>query len=702
MAARCVAMFWLVACWAGCIALPDYGDEGQPCFGNGTCKTGLECIEDICVGCLPQCEDRCSPASDGCGGSCPADCPSGSYCTGSHCLPCDTNEHCGAECQDCTESTGICFENECCYPDCTNRECGTDGCDGTCGNCLSGQSCIITTGQCFQNDPPQIIWDDIGGRQLDAGTHQVAISVSFSEPVSGLGTGGVTIDGGAFLSGFTTQDAVTWTFQAVGLRNTASFSIEFNEGIQDEFGAPLQTAIRDFTVADGLKLYVVPNGNGSGATPGDPTNMVNAIVTATAGTDILVAQGTYTTFIEMVPGVSLFCGFSSNFQQRNPQAYTTTIDQVTLYATASVLNSEGVTRRIIDGCVLKTSYTNEPSVVVDIGNGANPVISQCRIINKDAPKSIGIRLRNSGASILNNNLENDASLETTEYTGMLISEADNPQIFGNWVDAGSGPGPSTCISTTLSDGLILENILFGGGGAGPGSTHPSVGLRVEQGSPSIVNNLIHAGANREHTSGISCGSGSALISHNTVFAGEGSLQSIAIEIQDDQSSPVIVNNILFGDDTGICIREQGATADPSSCQNNFVFGCSEGLYFNEGSFTLLTASDIDNLDGEDIQDGVCTPGADCEHSRYGGNLASIDLADILFEDPSGLDSDMSTLEDNDWRLKTIDPDIIGGGKSTFGNDCGSQENATSCGDVIMDLDSNWRTTPVTPGAYEQD
>jgi len=537
---------------------------------------------------------------------------------------------------------------------------------------------------------------------LDAGTHQAAFSVRFSEPISGLGTGGVTIDGGAFLSGFTTQDAVTWTFEAVALRNTTTFRIEFNESIQDEFGAPLQTTTRDFSVIDGPAMYVIPNGSGSGADPGDPTNLINAIVTASAGTDILVAQGTYNTFIEMQAGVSLFCGFSSNFQQRDPKTYLTTIDQVTLYATASVLNPEGSTRRIIDGCTIKSSYTNEPSIVIDIAGGANPIISQCRIVTGDAPKSFGFRVRNSGALILNNRLESNANLETTEYTGILLSEADNPQIFGNRVDAGSGPGPSTCISATLGDGRIWENILFGGGGAGPGSTHPSIGIHVEQGSPSIINNLIHAGTNREKTSGISCGSGSALISHNTVYAGEESSQSSALEILDENASPVVVNNVLFGGDMGICIREQGATADPSSCQNNFIFGCSEGLYMDEGTSPLLTTADIDNLDGEDIQDGICTPGSDCEHSRFGGNLTTTDLAASVFENTTGIDLDMGTMDDNNWRLKTDNPDIIGGGKSTFGDDCGSQENALPCGGVIMDLSGEWRTTPVTPGAYERD
>lgn len=62
--------------------------------------------------CEPSCSDR-ECGSDGCGGSC-------GECDADH------------ECED-----GI-FE---CVPDCWGRECGDDGCGGSCGDCASFESC---------------------------------------------------------------------------------------------------------------------------------------------------------------------------------------------------------------------------------------------------------------------------------------------------------------------------------------------------------------------------------------------------------------------------------------------------------------------------------------------------------------------------------------------------------------------------------
>jgi hypothetical protein len=50
---------------------------------------------------------------DGCGGSC-GTCPAGFTCEAGKCQ---------------------------CQWDCTNKECGNDGCGGSCGTCDPGQSC---------------------------------------------------------------------------------------------------------------------------------------------------------------------------------------------------------------------------------------------------------------------------------------------------------------------------------------------------------------------------------------------------------------------------------------------------------------------------------------------------------------------------------------------------------------------------------
>ena len=70
------------------------------------------------TGCTPACSGR-ECGSDGCGGSC-GTCPGGAPC----------------------KADGTCT----CTPDCTGKACGDDGCGGSCGDCASDQTC--TSGAC--------------------------------------------------------------------------------------------------------------------------------------------------------------------------------------------------------------------------------------------------------------------------------------------------------------------------------------------------------------------------------------------------------------------------------------------------------------------------------------------------------------------------------------------------------------------------
>lgn len=49
---------------------------------------------------------------------------------------------------DCSE--GPCYgSGSCCIPDCSGKECGDDGCGGTCAMCPVGQDCDTTSGKCY-------------------------------------------------------------------------------------------------------------------------------------------------------------------------------------------------------------------------------------------------------------------------------------------------------------------------------------------------------------------------------------------------------------------------------------------------------------------------------------------------------------------------------------------------------------------------
>ena len=87
------------------------------------------------LSCQPACDGiECGP--DGCGGSC-GECTDFQNCVDGKCV-CPLGE-CWGECCDAGE---LCFENSCCLSDCVGKECGDNGCGGTCGSCPPGKACV--------------------------------------------------------------------------------------------------------------------------------------------------------------------------------------------------------------------------------------------------------------------------------------------------------------------------------------------------------------------------------------------------------------------------------------------------------------------------------------------------------------------------------------------------------------------------------
>jgi hypothetical protein len=157
------------------------GSDG--CGGTcGTCATGQTCsASGQCTGsCTPQCSGK-QCGSDGCGGSC-GTCATGQICSptgqcgggcahpicstgtklASGCDPCVTNI-CGSDSFCCSTSwdstcvgevASICNIDCSCTPQCSGKQCGSDGCGGSCGTCASGQTCNAS-GQCTGGCTPQ-------------------------------------------------------------------------------------------------------------------------------------------------------------------------------------------------------------------------------------------------------------------------------------------------------------------------------------------------------------------------------------------------------------------------------------------------------------------------------------------------------------------------------------------------------------------
>ncbi len=186
----------------GCVECWLFDDISEPCPGGQTCDSdvsacicsggvaacGDECcdtVDYVCNAanecCEPQCEGK-ECGSDNCGGSC-GSCDDGLYCNDNACeeVCLDTcNEKdkksctganaytiCEQICDTCGEGEGICLQSsdvincgeneecqggECvCIPDCSGKVCGSDGCEGSCGECDGDnfEKCSDDGSSCF-------------------------------------------------------------------------------------------------------------------------------------------------------------------------------------------------------------------------------------------------------------------------------------------------------------------------------------------------------------------------------------------------------------------------------------------------------------------------------------------------------------------------------------------------------------------------
>lgn len=130
------------------------------CDGNFDC---CDCYGDVCG------TDNCGNSCGTCGGG--TSCVSGQCCEPygtplyTECIGCETTRSyfadgsCGSDFSD-YSTPGECNSVEWCpcTPDCAGKSCGSDGCGGSCGDCIQGsQDCDFNTGQCIwinECDPP--------------------------------------------------------------------------------------------------------------------------------------------------------------------------------------------------------------------------------------------------------------------------------------------------------------------------------------------------------------------------------------------------------------------------------------------------------------------------------------------------------------------------------------------------------------------
>jgi hypothetical protein len=130
-----------------CPTYCDWEPHYRQC-GPGDCQAGYKCPPDGLIGCVPS-SCQCMLEGTECKMYCTTDCSEASKlcvpdpdcvrdCVGRDCGP----DGCGGSCGTCVDCDGkpiACSGGKCsvyfCCKDCTNRECGPDGCGGLCGTC---------------------------------------------------------------------------------------------------------------------------------------------------------------------------------------------------------------------------------------------------------------------------------------------------------------------------------------------------------------------------------------------------------------------------------------------------------------------------------------------------------------------------------------------------------------------------------------
>jgi len=124
--------------------------DGLFCNGTETCNAVTGCVAGTPV----QCADGISCTTDSCNESAKscqhaannALCSDGLFCDGSE--TCNPSTGCVAGTNPCAAGTSCNEQTDscACVPQCSNKQCGDNGCGGTCGTCGSGQAC--NAGKC--------------------------------------------------------------------------------------------------------------------------------------------------------------------------------------------------------------------------------------------------------------------------------------------------------------------------------------------------------------------------------------------------------------------------------------------------------------------------------------------------------------------------------------------------------------------------
>ena len=265
------------------------------------------------------------------------------------------------------------------------------------------------------------------------------------------------------------------------------------------------------------------------------------------------------------------------------------------------------------------------------------------------------------ATIVSGFTLNGSTDTTADFTSaVLINNGADPVIENNIIDGGGDPTNNT------SYGIYTE----------------AVDPTVDPTNPIIRNNLITGGTSpSSYGVNINDARNGFILRNNTINAGSGA--TIAHGISNTDATPNIENNIVFSSGANTICYIETDTTEPDFMRNNDFFNCTD-IYVDANAGCTGNG----DLDGDST---TCTL---AEMNALSGAFSNNISVDPVFEDNDGLDNDITTMIDNDWRLSATTPVSVSAG-GLNGIDAGFG--------YTLDLDGV--TRPASPtlwsiGAYE--
>lgn len=517
--------------------------------------------------------------------------------------------------------------------------------------------------------PPIIVSDnfDTGGA-LVSGTTSFTVSVTFSEEVTGVDAGNVTINNGATLADFSTSDGLTFNFTATGLTDGTRYTVSFSSGIQDLSQNALAPTSRELYVAANV-LYVRPGGSGvqDGTSPADALPLVSqALVLAAEGTDIYVQGGDYSDSITLKEGVNIYGGYDPSFTVRDPVNNESILSQSAFDTTVTAIGVELTLDTVVDGMTFSNNY-NGSRAVLRVSGGA------------------GVTVRNSRLFLPAAACYSQAVVDVTSGSG-------NSLVMEGSIVSGGGLSNNYCTRSShgvyfFGDDSYLRldgNIISEGDN---NNTHSSYTYRLYAVSVSghtieIVNNVINGGgsggAGYAYSHGIysttSTNYEKLVIANNTISGGKGGYRRYAVHIAGTISANQDIrlgNNVIFNGSEGSYsygIYRSTSSGILSRVENNMI--TSVGVYLRSGA-DYTTLSSMETY----LTSVGTTAGFNKEVASY---------TDLYFQDYDSMD----------WRPTSQSPlGLTQGGRDTSAEDWGA---------VVTDLLGNPRTLLYSIGAYEYD